>query len=82
MRSIALHCPGGRKVRNYCELRSAWTYQTGWIDDALEKSVVPLISMGKLLPQEDIAESILFLASEQAGMLTGQVINVSGGHAL
>ena len=31
---------------------------------------------------EDIAETILFLASEQARMLTGQVIKVSGGHAL
>ena len=32
--------------------------------------------------QEDIAETVLFLASEQARMLTGQVIKVSGGHAL
>ena len=56
--------------------------QTGWIDDALEKSVIPLIPMGKLLKPEDIAETILFLASKQAGMLTGQVIKVSGGHAL
>lgn len=56
--------------------------QTGWIDDELEKSVVPLIPMGKLIQPEDIAETILFLASEQARMLTGQVIKVSGGHAL
>ena len=56
--------------------------QTGWIDDDLEKAVVPLIPMGKLIRPEDIAETILFLASEQAGMLTGQVIKVSGGHAL
>ena len=56
--------------------------QTGWIDDGLEKSVVPLIPMGKLIRPEEIAEPILFLASEQAGMLTGQVIKVSGGHAL
>jgi len=56
--------------------------QTGWIDEELEKSVVPLIPMGKLIQPEDIAETILFLASEQARMLTGQVIKVSGGHAL
>ena len=56
--------------------------QTGWIDDDLEKAVIPLIPMGKLIQPEDIAETILFLASEQARMLTGQVIKVSGGHAL
>jgi len=56
--------------------------QTGWIDDDLEKAVIPLIPMGKLIQPEDIAETILFLASEQAKMLTGQIIKVSGGHAL
>lgn len=56
--------------------------QTGWIDADLEKTVIPLIPMGKIIQPEDIAETILFLASEQAKMLTGQVIKVSGGHAL
>ena len=56
--------------------------QTGWIDDELEKAVIPLIPMGELIQPEDIAETILFLASEQARMITGQVIKVSGGHAL
>ena len=56
--------------------------QTGWIDVDFEKVVVPLIPMGKLIQPEDIAETILFLASEQARMLTGQVIKVSGGHAI
>ena len=56
--------------------------QTGWIDDELEKTVVPLIPMGELIQPENIAETILFLASEQARMITGQVIKVSGGHAL
>ena len=56
--------------------------QTGWIDDDLEKAVLPLIPMGKLIRPEDIAETILFLSSDRARMLTGQVIKVSGGHAL
>lgn len=56
--------------------------QTGWIDEDLEKEVIPIIPMGKLILPQDIAESILFLASKQARMLTGQVVKVSGGHAL
>lgn len=56
--------------------------QTGWIDEELEKAVLPLIPLGKLIQPEDIAQTILFLASSQASMLTGQVIKVSGGKAL
>ncbi|MBQ1212690.1 MAG: SDR family oxidoreductase [Clostridia bacterium] len=56
--------------------------QTGWIDEDFEKIVVPLIPMGKLIAPEDIAETILFLASKQARMITGQVIKVSGGKGL
>ena len=56
--------------------------QTGWIDEEFEKVVIPLIPMGKLISPEDIAETILFLSSEQARMITGQVIKVSGGKSL
>ena len=56
--------------------------QTGWIDEALEAAVLPLIPMHKLIQPEDIASTILFLASEQARYLTGQTIKVSGGHSL
>ena len=52
------------------------------IDSQLEAAVLPIIPMGRLIDPEDIADTILFLASERAGMLTGQVIKVSGGHAL
>ena len=56
--------------------------QTGWIDKDLETAVIPLIPMGCLIQPQDIAETILFLVSEQARMITGQVIKVSGGKAL
>ena len=56
--------------------------QTGWIDEELEKAVLPLIPMKKLIQPVDIADTILFLSSEKAKMITGQVIKVSGGHAL
>ena len=56
--------------------------QTGWIDEDFEKIVLPMIPMGKLVRPEDIADAILFLCSERAAMITGQVIKVSGGKAL
>lgn len=56
--------------------------QTGWIDYEFEKQIIPIIPMGKLIQPEDIADTVLFLASERARFLTGQVIKVSGGHAL
>ena len=56
--------------------------QTGWIDEDFEKVVIPLIPMKSLIQPQDIAETVLFLASKQAKMITGQVIKVSGGKAL
>ncbi|MDR2266821.1 MAG: SDR family oxidoreductase [Christensenellaceae bacterium] len=56
--------------------------QTGWIDNELTNAVVPEIPLGKLIRPQEIAETIVFLASERAAMVTGQVVKVSGGHAL
>lgn len=56
--------------------------QTGWITPELEEQVLPSIPLGRLGQPSDIADAIVFLASEQARWITGQVIKVSGGHAL
>lgn len=56
--------------------------QTGWISREHEESIIPDIPLGRLVQPQDIADAVLFLAGEKAGMITGQVIKVSGGHAL
>jgi 3-oxoacyl-[acyl-carrier protein] reductase len=56
--------------------------QTGWIGSDLERKVLPSIPLGRLGTPEDIADAIVFLASEQARWITGQIIQVAGGHAL
>ena len=56
--------------------------QTGWIAADLEREVAaqtPLCRIGK---PDDVADVIIFLASEQARWLTGQIIYVGGGHQM
>lgn len=56
--------------------------QTGWMTPELEEQVKTVIPLGRVGTPEDIADVIVFLASNQARWLTGQVVKVSGGHAL
>jgi 3-oxoacyl-[acyl-carrier protein] reductase len=56
--------------------------QTGYITPALEKALIPEIPLRRIGQPEDIAEVILFLASDAARWVTGQVITVHGGHRM
>ncbi|MEU8350340.1 SDR family oxidoreductase [Streptomyces sp. NPDC048845] len=56
--------------------------QTGWMSEELEAQVRELIPLGRVGQPEDIADAAVFLASQQARWITGQVIQVAGGHAL
>jgi len=54
--------------------------QTGWITPALEKALLPTLALGRIGLPDDIADVVVFLASEQARWVTGQKIFVDGGH--
>jgi 3-oxoacyl-[acyl-carrier protein] reductase len=56
--------------------------QTGWIDPETAERLLPWIPLRRLGTPDDIARAIVFLASDQAGWITGQVLQVAGGHAL
>jgi 3-oxoacyl-[acyl-carrier protein] reductase len=56
--------------------------QTGWITPELEKEILPTIPIGKIGSPEDVADVIVFLASEQARWMTGQKLYVGGGHGM
>jgi acetoacetyl-CoA reductase len=47
--------------------------------DVLEKNVLPLIPMGRLGEPDEIARTVLFLASDDAGYITGSTLSVNGG---
>jgi len=56
--------------------------QTGWMSPYLKQQIVDSIPLRKVGTPEDIADAIVFLASYQARWISGQVIQVAGGHAL
>lgn len=58
------------------------TEMTEVLSDKVKEGAVAQIPMGKFGEAEDIANTVAFLASENAGYITGQVINVDGGMAM
>jgi 3-oxoacyl-[acyl-carrier protein] reductase len=56
--------------------------QTGYITAEMERQLLPTIPLRRLGTPEDIADAVVLLASEGTRWMTGQVIQVAGGHAL
>ena len=55
------------------------TPMTENFDQKTKETFLNMIPMGKFGQPEDIAHAVLFLASEKAGYITGQVVTVDGG---
>ena len=50
------------------------------IDETILKSkILPLIPVGRLGLPEEIARAAVFLASEEAGFITGSTLSINGG---
>ena len=56
--------------------------QTGYITIEMERQLLPTIPLRRLGTPADIADVVVLFASEQAHWMTGQVVQVAGGHAL
>ena len=50
--------------------------------EVVAKTIVPLIPVGRLGEPEEIARCVLFLASDDAGFITGSTISANGGQYL
>jgi len=47
--------------------------------DLLEKNILPQIPVGRLGEPEEIARCVVFLASDEAGFITGSTLTANGG---
>ncbi len=56
--------------------------QTGYITPEMEEKLRTEIPLRRIGKPEDIADVIVFLASEQARWVTGQLLYVGGGHVM
>lgn len=56
--------------------------QTGWVTAAMERETAGRYPLRRIGRPDDVAEAIVFLASEQARWITGQTLYVGGGHAM
>ena len=48
-------------------------------EDVLKTKILPLIPVGRLGEPEEVARCVVFLASDQAGFITGSTLTVNGG---
>lgn len=56
--------------------------QTGYITPAMEREIAAETPLGRVGRPDDIANTTVFLVSEQGGWLTGQLLYVGGGYRM
>jgi NAD(P)-dependent dehydrogenase (short-subunit alcohol dehydrogenase family) len=72
-------CPGIVNTDMMEEELDVFMKDTGKSEDELREDFLNMIPLGRYETPEDVANLVLFLASERAEYITGQSINVTGG---
>ncbi len=50
--------------------------------EVMEKSILPQIPIGRLGEPEEVARCVIFLASDDAGLITGSTLTANGGQVM
>ncbi len=69
----------GQRMKRVIEERAK---ETGASIDEIERGYSDALALGRMVEEEDVAQMVLFLASQEGGNVTGQVFNVCSGYKL
>ncbi len=72
-------CPGWTRTQRVVELFEAAARRKGTTPQDEEAAVVSQIPLGRMGQPEEIADLVVFLASERASFITGAAIHIDGG---
>jgi 2-hydroxycyclohexanecarboxyl-CoA dehydrogenase len=79
-------CPGMTMPASDEEIGalSMWTAaeNRAWMTDEMRARIGKAYPLRRVARPEDVTGAVLFLASEQAGFITGQTVSVSGGYTM
>jgi len=77
-------CPGmtiPQSEEEYGE-ESGWKLARGFFTDEIKEKIIKNYPLRRLGTSEDIANAVLFMASDVANFITGQTLSVSGGYSM
>ena len=72
-------CPGDVATDMQVQVLEGLSALRGMSREALVAQSIQRCPLGRLETPQDVAEAVLFLASQAAGFITGEALNVSGG---
>jgi 2-hydroxycyclohexanecarboxyl-CoA dehydrogenase len=79
-------CPGMTMPDSEEEIGSLsmWNAQENraWMTDEMRARIAKAYPLRRVAAPEDVTGAVLFLASDQAGFITGQTLSVSGGYTM
>ena len=79
MKTLARHlAPSGIRV-NAVAPHAIETEMSAQWSEAKRREVIAGIPLGRLGRPQDVAEAVLFLASDAASFITGEILDVNGG---
>ncbi len=78
-KSLALELAGRNVTVNAVAPGFVDTAMTQTLDDKSREKILAQVPLGRMGKLDEIAEAVCYLAGEEAGYVTGHVLNVSGG---